>query len=92
MCSIIGVGGKLHKVLGLGQIGSSGERSLPFGLFFNILAATLNVACCRFLYIFSESEQNCFTKTSEKSDSAATKINKYKINVTQNWLKQPLSL
>ena len=30
MCSIIGVGERLHKVLV--QIGSSGERSLPFGL------------------------------------------------------------
>ena len=34
MCSIIGVGGRLHKVLGLIHLGTldSGERLLPFGL------------------------------------------------------------
>ena len=34
MCSIIGVGERLHKVLGLIDLGTldSGERSLPFGL------------------------------------------------------------
>ena len=34
MCSIIGVGERLHKVLGLIVLGTldSGERSLPFGL------------------------------------------------------------
>ena len=34
MCSIIGVGEKLHKVLGQVDLGTldSGERSLPFGL------------------------------------------------------------
>ena len=34
MCSIIGVGKKLHKVLGQVDLGTldSGERSLPFGL------------------------------------------------------------
>ena len=34
MCSIIGVGERLHKVLGQIDLGTldSGERSLPFGL------------------------------------------------------------
>ena len=34
MCSIIGVGGRLHKVLGQIDLGilDSGEQSLPFGL------------------------------------------------------------
>ena len=34
MCSIIGVGERLHKVLGLIDLGKldSGERLLPFGL------------------------------------------------------------
>ena len=34
MCSIIGLGEKLHKVLGQVDLGTldSGERSLPFGL------------------------------------------------------------
>ena len=34
MCSIIGVGGRLHKVLGQIDLGTldSGERSLPFGI------------------------------------------------------------
>ena len=34
MCSIIGVGKRLHKVLGQTDLGTldSGERSLPFGL------------------------------------------------------------
>ena len=34
MCSIIGVGERLHKVLGQVDLGTldSGERSLPFGL------------------------------------------------------------
>ena len=34
MCSIFGVGERLHKVLGLIDLGTldSGERSLPFGL------------------------------------------------------------
>ena len=34
MCSIIGVGERLHKVLGQNYLGTldSGERSLPFGL------------------------------------------------------------
>ena len=34
MCSIIGVRGRLHKVLGQIDLGTldSGERSLPFGL------------------------------------------------------------
>ena len=41
MCSIIGVGDRLHKVLGQIDLGTldSGERSLPFGLLvmFNFL-------------------------------------------------------
>ena len=34
MCSIIGVGERLHKVLGLIDLGTldSGDRNLPFGL------------------------------------------------------------
>ena len=34
MCSVIGVGERLHKVLGQIDLGTldSGERSLPFGL------------------------------------------------------------
>ena len=34
MCSITGVGERLHKVLGQTDLGTldSGERSLPFGL------------------------------------------------------------
>ena len=34
MCSIIGVGERLHKILGQIDLGTldSGERSLPFGL------------------------------------------------------------
>ena len=34
MCSIIGLGERLHKVLGQIDLGTldSGERSLPFGL------------------------------------------------------------
>ena len=42
MCSIIGVGKRLHKVLGQVDLGTldSGERSLPFGLL--IKAAVLN--------------------------------------------------
>ena len=37
MCSIIGVGERLHKVLGQIDLGTldSGERSLPFGLLVN---------------------------------------------------------
>ena len=40
MCSIIGVGERLHKVLGLIDLGTldSGERSLPFGLLVEFLA------------------------------------------------------
>ena len=40
MCSIIGVGGRLHKVLGQIDLGTldSGERSLPLGyLLLNVL-------------------------------------------------------
>ena len=46
MCSIIGVGERLHKVLGLIDLGKldSGERSLPFGLlvYLNRLARQLS--------------------------------------------------
>ena len=41
VCSIIGVGERLHKVLGQIDIGTldSGERSLPFGLLvYSVLA------------------------------------------------------
>ena len=44
MCSIIGVGERLHKVLGQIDLGTldSGERSLPFGLLvFNIVKISL---------------------------------------------------
>ena len=41
MCSIIGVGERLHKVLGQIDLGTldSGERSLPFGLLVFIAVA-----------------------------------------------------
>ena len=40
MCSIIGVGERLHKVLGQIDLGTldSGERSLPFGLLVSLSA------------------------------------------------------
>ena len=43
MCSIIGVGERLHKVLGLIDLGTldSGERSLPFGLLVLISCAVV---------------------------------------------------
>ena len=43
MCSIIGVGERLHKVLGQIDLGTldSGERSLPFGLFVSYLSVNL---------------------------------------------------
>ena len=41
MCSIIGVGERLHKVLGQIDLGTldSGERSLPFGLLVLVIAS-----------------------------------------------------
>ena len=43
MCSIIGVGERLHKVLGQIDLGTldSGERSLPFGLLVICLSVLL---------------------------------------------------
>ena len=40
MCSLIGVGERLHKVLGQIDLGTldSGERSLPFGLLVNLFS------------------------------------------------------
>ena len=51
MCSIIGVGEKLHKVLGQVDLGTldSGERSLPFGL----LVIVLVLVRVRILFISS---------------------------------------
>ena len=48
MCSIIGVGERLHEVLGQIDLGKldSGERSLPFWL----LVLIVNV--CPFLFVF----------------------------------------
>ena len=45
MCSIIGVGEGLHKVLGQIDLGTldSGERSLPFGLLVNHILSNLLV-------------------------------------------------
>ena len=46
MCSIIGVGKRLHKVLGQIDLGTldSGERSLPFGLLVsNVLESLMSI-------------------------------------------------
>ena len=48
MCSIIGVGERLHKVLGQIDLGTldSGERSLPFGLLVFKSDSLIVVICC----------------------------------------------
>ena len=45
MCSIIGVGERLHKVWGQIDFGTldSGERSLPFGLLVSVLIFTFYI-------------------------------------------------
>ena len=47
MCSIIGVGEKLHKVLGQVDLCTldSGERSLPFGLLVLTILVTNRTMC-----------------------------------------------
>ena len=55
MCSIIGVGEKLHKVLGQVDLGTldSGERSLPFGLLVWIFMVEQFFQESKFLRIFT---------------------------------------
>ena len=45
MCSIIGVGKRLHKVLRQIDLGTldSGERSLPFGLLVSVIKLVNNI-------------------------------------------------
>ena len=52
MCSIIGVGERLHEVLGQIDLGKldSGERSLPFGLL--VLIFRINTAVFSGVLIF----------------------------------------
>ena len=56
MCSIIGEGERLHKVLGQIDLGTldSRERSLPFGLLvcFNFLSDFLILISFRFFFFF----------------------------------------